>query len=124
MGYYWIIFLIMGLWYICVIIQLILSYGTAYRLTKRNGDNGVSLFGWMIVMGMASSIPGLGFYLWSKYKENPYYSQNTYGYPYPQTPHYQQFPQYQQYPGYVLKCANCGNEYRGTPQCPVCGYRN
>ena len=43
--------------------------GTAYRLTKNGGDNGVSLFGWMLVMGLASLIPGLGIYLWVKYKD-------------------------------------------------------
>ena len=57
------------LWQIVNAIQLFLSYGTAYRLTKNGGDNGVSLFGWMLVMGLASLIPGLGIYLWVKYKD-------------------------------------------------------
>lgn len=116
--------IIMILWYICAIIQLILSYGTAYRLTKRGGDNGVALFGWILVMGMASFIPGLGFYLWSKYRDKSYYGQNTYGYPYPQSSGRQQFIQNPHYTGFVTKCSNCGNEYYGAPQCPVCGYRN
>ena len=56
-------------WYIVMIIQSILSYGTAYRHTKKGGDNGIALFGWMIVFGFASIVPGLGFYLWSKSRE-------------------------------------------------------
>ena len=52
------------LWYIVSIVQIFLSYGTAYRLTKRGGDSGVALFGWLFVLGLASLIPGLGIYLW------------------------------------------------------------
>lgn len=37
------------MWYILIIVQAIMGYGTAYRKIKANGDNGVSLFGWMIV---------------------------------------------------------------------------
>lgn len=50
-------------------VQGILAYGTAYRLTKNGGDNGVALFGWFFLMGLASMVPGLGIYLWLKYKE-------------------------------------------------------
>ena len=57
------------LWYILVGVQGMFAYGTAYRLTKRGGDNGVALFGWMLVMGFASIIPGLGIYLWYKYRQ-------------------------------------------------------
>lgn len=57
------------LWYASYIVQVFLSYGTAYRLTKRGGDNGVALYGWMLVMMLASSIPDLGIYLWVKNKE-------------------------------------------------------
>ena len=60
------------LWYIVVGIQSILSYGTAYRLTKKGGDNGVSLFGWFIVLNLASAIPGLGIYLWHRYRDEDY----------------------------------------------------
>jgi len=56
------------IWYIITGIQGILSYGTAYRLTKRGGDNGVSLWGWLLALSFASLIPGLGFYLWHKYR--------------------------------------------------------
>jgi hypothetical protein len=49
-------------------VQSILGYGTAYRLTKKGGDNGVALFGWMIVMTLASMVPGLGIYLWLRHK--------------------------------------------------------
>jgi len=57
------------LWYLIVLIQGFLGYGTAYRLTRYGGDNGVALFGWMLLMGLASAIPGLGIYLWFKYRE-------------------------------------------------------
>ena len=69
------------LWYIIYFIQFFLGFGTAYRLTKENGDNGVSLWGWMLLIGLASLIPGLGFYLWSKYKESDHeYSVSDYNY--------------------------------------------
>jgi len=61
--------MILILWYVVYIVQLFLAYGTAYRLTKNGGDNGVALFGWMLLMMLASAVPGLGFYLWSKYKD-------------------------------------------------------
>lgn len=60
--------IIMVLWYIVMIVQSLMSYGTAYRLTKNGGDNGVALVGWLILMGFASMIPGLGIYLWIRYK--------------------------------------------------------
>ena len=44
--------------------QALLGYGTAYRLTKRGGDDGVALFGWLFVMNLAAMIPGLGYWLW------------------------------------------------------------
>ena len=52
------------LWYLVTLVQLFMGYGTAYRYTKVNGDNGVSLFGWLIVMQLAAIIPGLGIWLW------------------------------------------------------------
>ena len=61
--------IIVMIWYVVIIIQSILAYGTAYRKTKANGDNGVSLFGWMIVYGLAAIVPFLGYYLWKKSKE-------------------------------------------------------
>lgn len=57
------------LWYVITAVQEFLAYGTAYRLTKSGGDNGVSLFGWFIVIGLASAVPGLGIYLWFRYKD-------------------------------------------------------
>lgn len=57
------------LWEIIAAVQSFLSYGTAYRLTKSGGDNGVSLFGWFLVLNLASLVPGLGIYLWFKYKD-------------------------------------------------------
>ncbi|WP_417060944.1 zinc ribbon domain-containing protein, partial [Ellagibacter isourolithinifaciens] len=50
------------------IIQAFLNYGTAYRLTSANGRNGVSLFGWWLGLSLASIIPGLGIYIWKRYR--------------------------------------------------------
>jgi hypothetical protein len=61
--------MILVLWQVITVVQSILSYGTAYRLTKNGGDNGVSLFGWLFVLNLASMVPGLGIYLWFKYKD-------------------------------------------------------
>ncbi len=52
-----------------ILVQHFLAYGTAYRLTKNGGDNGVSLFGWFFLLELASLIPGLGIYLWFKYRD-------------------------------------------------------
>jgi len=60
--------MILLLWKIISVIQSILSYGTAYRLTKNGGDNGISLFGWFFVLNLASLVPGLGIYLWFRYR--------------------------------------------------------
>ena len=57
------------IWYVMVAIQMFLGYGTAYRLTKTGGDNGITLFGWIMVQGLAALVPGLGIYLWYKYKD-------------------------------------------------------
>ena len=56
-------------WYVIWVVQMFFGYGTAYRKTKANGDNGVSLFGWLIVYSLAALVPGLGFYLWNKSKD-------------------------------------------------------
>ena len=129
------------LWYVCLIVQSIFSYGTAYRLTKRGGDNGMALCGWRILLCFASVIPGLGIYLWIKYKDPPRYKQCRYEQQYQQYQQYRQYQQYQQYPlpqypsplytqtqhqtqspeyppapqysqySSVRKCQNCGEEY-------------
>lgn len=57
------------IWWIITVLQGFFGYGTAYRLTRDGGDNGVSLFGWLILMGLAALIPGLGFYLWHKSRD-------------------------------------------------------
>ena len=57
------------LWKLIATVQGFFAYGTAYRLTKNGGDNGVSLFGWFFLLGLASLIPGLGIYLWYKYRD-------------------------------------------------------
>jgi hypothetical protein len=56
-------------WYIVYAVQLFLAYGTAYRYTRRGGDNGVALFGWMLLFMLAAMIPGLGFWLWSRSRD-------------------------------------------------------
>ena len=58
------------LWYAIMAVQGFMAFGTAYRLTKAGGDSGVALWGWLLVMGLAAIIPGLGIYLWRKYKED------------------------------------------------------
>jgi len=62
------------LWCVVVFIQSFFALGTAYRLTKRGGDNGLALWGWLFVLGLASLVPGLGIYLWTKYKDDSEYS--------------------------------------------------
>jgi len=62
---------VLVVWYITIIVQSFFGYGTAYRLTKSGGDCGASLFGWLIAMQLAALIPGLGFFLWKKYREDP-----------------------------------------------------
>ena len=57
------------LWQLIVTVQGFFAYGTAYRLTREGGDNGVSLFGWLFLIGLASLIPGLGIYLWYKCRD-------------------------------------------------------
>ena len=61
---------LLWIWYILVIVQSFLGIGTAYRLTKNGGDNGVALWGWMLLMNFAALIPGLGIWLWVKYKDD------------------------------------------------------
>jgi len=63
-----IVMLIFIIIYVFSIVQMFLGYGTAYRLTKRGGDDGIALFGWIILMSFAAIVPGLGIYLWNKYK--------------------------------------------------------
>ncbi len=63
-----IVWIIVAIYSALYYVQVFLSYGTAYRLAKTHGDNGVSLFGWFICCGLASIIPGLGIYLWFRYR--------------------------------------------------------
>ena len=100
-------YFLLFVWYVFVIIQSFMSYGTAYRSTKAGGDNGVALFGWFIVYGLASLIPGLGIYFWKKLKnEEISYSirRNNYS-----------RPVYSD-----KKCRQCGTIFSGT-FCPNCG---
>jgi hypothetical protein len=57
------------LWYAVTVTQELFAYGTAYRLTKKGGNNGVALFGWFLALSIASLIPGLGIYLWFRYRD-------------------------------------------------------
>jgi len=65
---------IVFLWSICTVVQTYLGFGTAYRLTKAGGDNGVSLFGWMIVTNLVAMVPGLGIWMWFKYRDGTNHS--------------------------------------------------
>lgn len=56
--------------YIVLIVQCFLAFGTAYRLTNLHGQNGIWLFAWLFVQMLAASIPGLGIYLWLRYKDD------------------------------------------------------
>ena len=60
---------ILYIWYILFVVQAYFGYGTAYRATKKGGDNGVALFGWEIVYTIAAIVPGLGFYLWYRSRD-------------------------------------------------------
>ena len=64
------LFLLLFLWYIMVLVQGFMAYGTAYRATKNGGDNGVALFGWFFLFGLAALVPGLGIYLWHQSKDS------------------------------------------------------
>ena len=70
-GFSYALMVIWILWYLFYVVQLVMAYGTAYRAAKSGGDNGVSLFGWMFVYGMASMVPGLGIYFWVKSRKTP-----------------------------------------------------
>ena len=56
------------LWQLTIAVQGYMGYGTAYRLTKANGDNGLSLFGWLLLTNLAALIPGLGVWMWLKFR--------------------------------------------------------
>lgn len=53
-------------WYALMIVQSFMALGTAYRKTKANGDNGVALYGWLFVYGLAALVPYLGIHFWRK----------------------------------------------------------
>lgn len=59
-------------WYVLIIVQGFFAYGTAYRKTKANGDNGVSLFGWLLVYGLAALVPYLAIHQWKKSKREDF----------------------------------------------------
>ena len=77
--------IILFLWYLCILVQSLLGLGTAYRLTKGGGDNGIALWGWIFLMNLAALIPGLGFVIWNAYRdETPQgYYRETYNKPRP-----------------------------------------
>ena len=55
------------LWALIAVVQLFLSYGTAYRCTKKGADNGSALFIYLIGFGLAALIPGLGLHYYIKH---------------------------------------------------------
>ena len=63
------ILFVIVIWSIICAVQGFLAYGTAYRLTKRTGDNGIFLWLWFLFVNLATPIPGLGIYLWIKYRK-------------------------------------------------------
>jgi len=95
------------IWQIIFIVQVVFSYGTAYRMAKSGGDSGVSLFGWLWLMQLASLIPGLGIFLWFKFR-------------YEET--YTSIKNHDRY----IKCADCGKKYDDSefPSCPDCRSKN
>lgn len=68
---------IIYLWYVCVFVQSLMGLGTAYRLTRNGGDNGVALWGWMLVTNLAALVPGLGVYMWMKNRDDAPSTQST-----------------------------------------------
>jgi len=100
-------------WVILIYVQVFLSYGTAYRLTKYNGDNGLSLFGWHIVTGLASLVPGLGIYLWMKYSEENMRARYGHGYPPPPPGYPPQGYQAPPPPPQEWTCNVCGTQNTG-----------
>ena len=99
------------IWQILFAVQMILSYGTAYRLAKMGGDNGVSLYGWLFVMSLTSAIPGLGIYLWHKYRYLGEAAQYVNGQPYITKHSVGQ-----------QKCSKCSQSYDDDmSRCPHCG---
>lgn len=55
-----------AVWLLIYVIQLFLALGTAYRCTKRGGDNGVALFIYLLGFGFAALVPGLGLHYYIK----------------------------------------------------------
>ena len=101
------------LWYIFCIVQVTLSYGTAYRLAKTGGDNGVSLYGWLFVMNLAAAVPGLGIYLWQKYRYIDVETRHNYGQSYISKRSLEQ-----------RRCSKCTQMYDyDMSSCPHCGYK-
>ncbi|MCL2528242.1 MAG: hypothetical protein FWE42_07470 [Defluviitaleaceae bacterium] len=68
---------ILIVWYIITAVQAFLGYGTAYRLTRDGGDNGIALWGWLLLTSIAALIPGLGFYMWVKNQDGYEGSSNS-----------------------------------------------
>ena len=97
-------------WRVIVIAQVLMAYGTAYRMTKAGGDNGVVLFGWMFLFNLAALVPGLGLglWLWRRSLGEEYNTQL-------------QISQTTQYTN-VINCPSCSGEIIGVVNfCPHCG---
>jgi len=61
-------FILLYIYFAIVAVQEYFSIGTAYRLTKYEGGDGVDLWKWGLKLGFASLIPGVGIYIWYKYR--------------------------------------------------------
>ncbi|MCL2361739.1 MAG: hypothetical protein FWC73_08010 [Defluviitaleaceae bacterium] len=57
-------------WIIITVVQFLLGHWPAFRLLRQQDNNGLSLFGWLIAMCVAAFVPGLGFFLWHRYRKN------------------------------------------------------
>lgn len=54
---YLIFILLYFIWLVIYVVQRFLVYEAAYRKTKKTGDNGIHLFIWLFVYGLAATIP-------------------------------------------------------------------
>jgi len=104
------------IWYVIFIVQNTLGYGTAYRMTKNGGNNGVALCGWLFITNLASFIPGLGFYLWYCYR----YADDLYSPSHTNTALTAIKPLYSNASGWT--CKECGSKnVINQTYCGVCG---
>jgi len=93
-------FVLLYIYVAIVAVQEIFSLGTALRLTKYEGGDGIDLWKWRFKLGFASLIPGVGIYLWYKYRDLDVSGTTT----------------------TIRICLPCGRKYDSNefPTCPDC----